>query len=96
MYPMRIFDEVLQVENHPTEIARGPASSPAVNMPPGSSSRLHSGGAEGMGYRRIAALLSLGGIAAPRGGTWQANQVRRIWRLAASESLQYVLPMKES
>ncbi len=52
--------------------------------------------AEGMGYRRIAALLSLGGIAAPRGGTWQANQVRRIWRLAASESLQYVLPMKES
>ena len=51
--------------------------------------------AEGMGYRRIAGLLNLGGVAAPRGGTWQANQVRRIWRLAASESLQYVLPMKE-
>ena len=49
-----------------------------------------------MGYRRIAGLLNLGGVAAPRGGTWQANQVRRIWRLAASESLQYVLPMGES
>ena len=52
--------------------------------------------AEGRGYRRIAALLNLGGVAAPRGGAWQANQVRRVWRLAASESLQYVLPMGQS
>ena len=50
--------------------------------------------AEGMGYRRIAALLNRGGAAAPRGGTWQAKQVRRIWYLVASESLQYVLPME--
>ena len=50
---------------------------------------------EGMGYRRIAALLNLGDVAPPRGGTWQSNQVRRIWQLAASESIQYVLPIWE-
>ena len=37
----------------------------------------------------------LSGVATPRDGTWQANQARRIWRPAASESLQYVLPMVE-
>jgi len=52
--------------------------------------------AEGKGYRRIAARLNRGGVAAPRGGTWQANQVRRIWDLVVSESLQYALPMGES
>ena len=50
---------------------------------------------EGMGYRRIAALLNRGDVAPPRGGTWQSNQVRRIWQLAASESIQYVLPIWE-
>ena len=27
-----------------------------------------------MGYRRIAALLNLGGVAAPHGGTWQSDR----------------------
>ena len=36
---------------------------------------------EGMGWRRIAAMLNLGGVAAPRGGVWHSNQVRRIYHL---------------
>jgi predicted component of type VI protein secretion system len=37
---------------------------------------------QGMGWRRIAAVLnSLGGISAPRGGVWHPNQVRRIYHL---------------
>ena len=51
--------------------------------------------AEGLGYRRIADRLNLGDVRPPRGGTWQPNQVRRIWSLAASESIQYVLPIEE-
>lgn len=51
--------------------------------------------AEGLGYRRIADRLNLGDVRPPRGGTWQSNQVRRIWNLAASESIQYVLPIGE-
>lgn len=33
---------------------------------------------EGMGWRRIAAMLNRQGITAPRGGAWHPNQVRRI------------------
>ena len=51
--------------------------------------------AEGLGFRRIADRLNLGDVRPPRGGTWQPNQVRRIWSLAASESIQYVLPIGE-
>ena len=36
---------------------------------------------QGMGWRRIAAMLNLGGVAAPRGGSWHPNQVRRIYHL---------------
>ena len=36
---------------------------------------------QGMGWRRIAAMLNLGGVAAPRGGVWHPNQVRRIYHL---------------
>lgn len=36
---------------------------------------------EGIGWRRIAAMLNLGGIAAPRGGVWHPNQVRRVYHL---------------
>ena len=36
---------------------------------------------QGMGWRRIAAMLNLGGIGAPRGGAWHPNQVRRVYHL---------------
>ena len=36
---------------------------------------------QGMGWRRIAAMLNLGGISPPRGGVWHPHQARRIYRL---------------
>ena len=43
---------------------------------------------QGMGWRRIAAMLNLGGIGPPRGGAWHPNQVRRIYYLMAMEGGQ--------
>ena len=36
---------------------------------------------QGYGWKMTARLLDLGGIPAPRGGNWHANQVRRIHNL---------------
>ena len=44
--------------------------------------------AQGMGWRRIAAMMNLGGIGPPRGGAWHPNQVRRIYYLMAMEEGQ--------
>ena len=45
--------------------------------------------AQGMGWRRIAAMLNLDGIGPPRGGgAWHPNQVRRIYYLIAMEGGQ--------
>ena len=41
--------------------------------------------AQGMGWRRIAAILNLGGISAPRGGVWHPHTARRISRLMGSK-----------
>ena len=36
---------------------------------------------QGYGWKMTARLLDLGGVPAPRGGNWHANQVRRIHNL---------------
>ena len=41
--------------------------------------------AQGFGWRRIAAMLNLGGISAPRGGGWHPHTARRIYRLMMGE-----------
>ena len=38
---------------------------------------------QGYGWKMIARLLDMGGIPAPRGGRWHANQVRRIYNQVA-------------
>ncbi len=47
--------------------------------------------AQGLGYRRIAALLNLSGYSPLRGETWHLTTVVRVWRTYTTQPVQLKL-----